>query len=384
MQEPDGESAQFAERQARALLDRARRLDLLRVLDQRTDDVGASPEGDLVAHALPATRDLERLGRPVRLDGQSALGHLVQHRAVEVAEDDHGRGSRYRGGGHHQQIRVGRLVRALATLVAQRRALLDAEAMLFVDDDDAQGAKAHVVGQQRVRADHDVDGTGAQSVEHALTILRAQASGEQLDRQGTFAAQDGVVDFRQTLEVLAQRGEVLLGEHLGRRHQRSLSPAVDRRQQRGQRDDRLAGSDVALEESVHRQRRGEVGGDLAEHATLGASSRRSDDRPRIDAPASTSLVGHGVRLRRRGRRRRSGDGCPPRTPPSGVDEGRGGVGAARTRRRPVVVARRLARPTPRAGGFPCRTRCGRRGRVRAAPPRAPGRASARCGAGSRR
>src|ERR1700688_3590484 len=45
--------------------------------------------------------------------------------------------------------------------------------------------------------------------------------------------------------------------------------AVDRGQQRRQRDDGLARPNVTLEQSVHRQRRREVLGDLAQYASLG-------------------------------------------------------------------------------------------------------------------
>ncbi len=43
---------------------------------------------------------------------------------------------------------------ARGTLVAQRQALLDAKAMLFVDDCQAQIAELHVVLEQRVSADN--------------------------------------------------------------------------------------------------------------------------------------------------------------------------------------------------------------------------------------
>ena len=63
---------------------------------------------------------------------------------------------------------------------------------------------------------------------------------------------------------------MLLGEDLGRRHQRTLVAALDRGQQGGDGDDRLAGADVALQQAVHGVRRREVGIDLADHPGLGA------------------------------------------------------------------------------------------------------------------
>src|SRR5665213_439601 len=89
---------------------------------------------------------------------------------------------------------------------------------------------------------------------------------------------------------------MLFGQDLRRRHQRTLSFAVDCGQQRRQRDDRLAGADVALQETVHRQWRGEVGRDITEYSTLRArqsevvsdqessneGSRRVGERSRTD------------------------------------------------------------------------------------------------------
>ena len=48
---------------------------------------------------------------------------------------------------------------AAAGLVAQRRPLLDAEAVLLVDDDHAEAAEVDAPLDQRVRADDDVDRT---------------------------------------------------------------------------------------------------------------------------------------------------------------------------------------------------------------------------------
>ena len=52
---------------------------------------------------------------------------------------------------------------------------------------------------------------------------------------------------------------MLLGEHLGRRHERALVPALHRGEQGGDGDDGLAGADVALQQPVHRVGAGEVG-----------------------------------------------------------------------------------------------------------------------------
>ena len=71
------------------------------------------------------------------------------------------------------------------------------------------------------------------------------------------------------VEQGAHAGGVLLGEHLGRRHQRALVTALHRGEQRRDGHDRLAGADVALQQPVHRVRSGEIGLDLADRPALG-------------------------------------------------------------------------------------------------------------------
>ena len=63
---------------------------------------------------------------------------------------------------------------------------------------------------------------------------------------------------------------MLLGEDLGRRHERDLIAALDRVERGEDRDDRLAATDIALHEAVHRMGLPHVAGDLAEHALLRA------------------------------------------------------------------------------------------------------------------
>ena len=74
----------------------------------------------------------------------------------------------------------------------------------------------------------------------------------------------------QVAEQGAHRREVLFGQHLGRHHERALVPALHGGEQRGERDDRLARADVALEEPVHRERTRHVGDDHRQRLALGA------------------------------------------------------------------------------------------------------------------
>jgi len=94
--------------------------------------------------------------------------------------------------------------------------------------------------------------------------------GEQHDRERPARRQRRVVGDVEAGDELAQRVGVLLGEHLGRHHERALAAAVHRREQGGERHGRLAGPDVALEESVHRELVREVREQLGDRAALRA------------------------------------------------------------------------------------------------------------------
>ena len=77
-----------------------------------------------------------------------------------------------------------------------------------------------------------------------------------------------------------QGREVLLGERLGRRHQRGLGAVLDRAQHRVQRDDGLARADLAHQQPLHRAVAREVGVDrLHRRALVVASARTAATRP---------------------------------------------------------------------------------------------------------
>ena len=119
----------------------------------------------------------------------------------------------------------------------ERLALLDAEAVLLVDDGDGEVAQLDALLDERVRADDDVGADGGVAL-----ALRRRAR-QQRARDAELEAEVGDGE------------EVLLGERLGRRHQRALASVLDRAQQRVQRDDGLAGADVALQQPLHRHGR---------------------------------------------------------------------------------------------------------------------------------
>ena len=102
--------------------------------DPPADDEGLVPGVDLLADPLPdPLRPGRPLGQPddVRRDRPAAGRQLVEHAGVEVAEHGHGHGARDRRRGHDEHVHAD-------AAGAQGVALLDAEAVLLVDDDEAE------------------------------------------------------------------------------------------------------------------------------------------------------------------------------------------------------------------------------------------------------
>lgn len=152
-------------------------------------------------------------------------------------------------------------------LLAQRVALLDAEAVLLVDHDEPQVGELHVLLEQRVRADDDAGrprGRVEQGLAARLGPLRA---GQQGDARGVLGAAE-LPGLGERPEHRDDRAVVLLGQHLGRREQGRLPARVDHLEHRAQAHDRLARADVALEQPVHRVGAGQVGRDLVADGAL--------------------------------------------------------------------------------------------------------------------
>ena len=91
------------------------------------------------------------------------------------------------------------------------------------------------------------------------------------------AGHDGDLD-PERLDELAHRRGVLLDEHLGRRQQRRLGPALGGAQHRVHGHDRLARADVAEQQAPHRTAAGEVAVDVAHAALLSGRERERQRR----------------------------------------------------------------------------------------------------------
>ena len=147
-------------------------------------------------------------------------------------------------------------LQAFRGLAVQRGALAHAEAVLLVHDRNRQAVEGHVLLDQRVGAD-DQRELAAGQLGKCIGAHRPRGRARQ-QRRGHGLRPEQALD----------RGEVLLRQRLGRRHQRGLHPVLDRAQHGGQRHDRLARPHLAHEQPLHRALFGEIVEYLLDGAAL--------------------------------------------------------------------------------------------------------------------
>ena len=195
-------------------------------------------------------------------------------------------------------------MRRPAALGAQRVALLDAEAVLLVDDDQPEVGELDALLQQRVGADDDA-GPAVGDLGARLAAGRGlQRAGEQRDP----GAVGGAVELAgpaERAEQLADAAGVLGGEHLGGREQRGLAAGVDHLRHGPQRDDGLARADLALQQPVHRLLAAELRGQLLPHLALALGQLERAARRRRRRAGRRSARGRAMPGSRAAARRRA-------------------------------------------------------------------------------
>ena len=195
-----------------------------------------------------------------RLDSEPVLRRRLDDRDVPQPHQGHVERARDRSGGERQDVhRAADLLEAL--LVA------DAEALLLVDDHQPEIPELDVLGEQPVRADHDVDQAVPQAPRHFLLLLGCPESGEHLDLH----ALDGLEPAPEGLQVLERKHR--------RRHEDGDLLVVAQGLEGGpHRHFRLAETHVAAHEPVHDARRFHVLLDVPgrRHLVIG---RRVSERP---------------------------------------------------------------------------------------------------------
>ena len=202
---------------------------------------------------------------------------MAQHGHVEVAVGGERERARDRRRRHVQHVRR----EPCRRLAVQRAALVDAEAVLLVDDGDREPVERHRALDQRVGADQQLELAARELPEQVGAAAGGGRSGQQRGLQQLAGHQR------------LQRGEVLLGQRLGRRHQRRLGALLDGPQHRVERDDGLAGADLAHQQPLHRAAGREVAVDRGHRPVLVVGR---GERERIGQPAPGQRAGRVERL----------------------------------------------------------------------------------------
>jgi hypothetical protein len=198
-------------------------------------------------------------------------------------------------GGEREQVHLG-------AQRLQRLLLAHAEALFLVDDDQAQVLELHVVLQQAVGADDDVDLPSASFSSSALISLALEAR-QHLDPD------------RPVGEAVAEVAVVLLGQQGGRHQHRDLLAGAGGDEGGAHRDLGLAEADVAADHAVHRLAAAEVA-ITASMARAGRAFPRTGSRGErfvhrpVDAARGRRAPGAGPGSPA-ARRRRRGPSRPP-------------------------------------------------------------------------
>jgi hypothetical protein len=257
-------------------------LQRLGFLDQGADPVRLPPFGAGGAHALDhlvAARIAHHRGG----DRRAPRWQLVDQRIVEVRVGGHRQRARYRGRRHHQLVRRKAVRQAL---LAQRQALVHAEAVLLVDDHQPQPRETDLLLEQRVRADGQRCLAQRQCLQRGAALRRRHAPAQQHCAQ------------TQRIQPRRERAVVLFGQQFGGCHDRDLPAVLDHREARERGHQRLAAADVALHQAQHRRAAREVAADLGADAQLRAG-RGEGERAQQALAESAVVMHHGGAVRAR-------------------------------------------------------------------------------------
>ena len=206
--------------------------DIVRVLDLRADDEYLPP----LADELVDERVEPRTVALVHAHGLHRLPsgrQLVDDRHVQIPIHQQRQCARNGCRAHDERVR-------LLALAHERGALLDAEAVLLVRDDETETEKRHRVADERVRADDHVEQTAGERLLYLALLPGAHRTRQASDADA------------ERLEQRAQRVLVLLGEDLGRRHEGALAVVFVCKPDARRGNERLAGADIALYKAAHR------------------------------------------------------------------------------------------------------------------------------------
>ena len=185
----------------------------------------------------------------VRLHRPAALRRRLDHRDVAQPRQRHLQRARDRRGRHRDHVH-------LQLQLAQQLLLLDPEALLLVDDQQAEILRADVAREHAVGADQDVHAPLGEALDRRFLLGRRAKARDVLERE------------RVVGQALGERAVVLLGEDRRRHQHQHLLAVVRRLEGRAQRHLGLAVADVAADQPVHRPRRFHVGLDQLDRLAL--------------------------------------------------------------------------------------------------------------------
>ena len=174
---------------------------------------------------------------------QPVLGWGLDRGDLPDAGDRHLQGPRDRGGGHAQH--VDRVPQCLDVLL-----VLDAEALLLIDDEQPQILEAGLRAQDPVGGDDDIDGAVGQTLHDPLGLGIGLEPRQRLDPD------------REGAVPVGERLVVLLHQQRGGDQNRHLRPVLDGLERSPHGDLGLAETDVPADQAVHRHRLHHVGLDL--------------------------------------------------------------------------------------------------------------------------
>ena len=142
--------------------------DVVNVVDAVVDEVDLPFAVELAQDGMADQLRIE--ADDARLDGQAVLRRRLQ--VADVANAQKRQVQRARDGRRRQRQHVHGLPQLLEPFL-----VLDAEALLLVDDDQAQILELHVLADQAMGADDDVDAARGQAFEDALLLAGRCGSG---------------------------------------------------------------------------------------------------------------------------------------------------------------------------------------------------------------
>ena len=241
----------------------------------------ADPGRDEIGLAAAVMFAQQRLAQHHRVPGHHIGAHRepvdrrgLDNRELTQARHRHLQRARDRRRGQRQHMDIG-LERLQPLLVD------DAEALFLVDDDQAQPLELDRFGEQRMRADDNIDGAIGQALARGLGLARGDEARKAADVE------------RKALKALDEIGVMLARQQRRRCDDRDLH-ARHRGDERGaHRHLRLAEADIAADQPVHRLARGEVLEHFGDDAllVLGFLIGKAVDKARIDARLDLGDIG---------------------------------------------------------------------------------------------